>query len=197
MRKTVKRNCKQCSIVYGARLDRANHFCSTRCFGMWQSSNVIGIKNPFYGRKHSEETKEILRKRTPQKYWLGKSRSKETKEKIRLALQGESSSLWKGGISAIPGYAAFHSRRRQIRKLNAEGSHTQKEWLILKSKYNFICPSCFLKEPFIKLTEDHIVPLIDGGTDYIENIQPLCQSCNSKKARKVIKYEHRFAIITS
>lgn len=196
-RKTIKNECKQCGIFYDRRIDRANLFCSIKCYGVWLSLNSLGIKNPFYGKKHSEETKVIFRKRTPNRYWLGKSRSEETKEKLRISLQGENSPLWKGGISALPGYTAFHSRRRQIRKLNAEGSHTQKDWMVLKLRYNFTCPSCGVKEPLIKLTEDHIIPLIGGGTDYIKNIQPLCQSCNSKKGLKIIKYERHPLLITS
>ena len=62
------------------------------------------------------------------------------------------------------------------------------DWELLKKQYNFQCPSCEKKEPNITLSEDHIIPLTKGGSDYIENIQPLCRSCNSIKRQKTIKF---------
>ena len=97
---------------------------------------------------------------------------------------GEKHPRWKGGYEN----KLFHNRKRRILKLNAKGSHTQKEWQELKKKYNFTCPACGKKEPEIRLTEDHIIPLSKGGTDNIDNIQPLCKSCNSKKNNKIINY---------
>ena len=78
-------------------------------------------------------------------------------------------------------------REWRLRKKIA-GFHILEEWELLKKQYGYICPACGRKEPKIKLTEDHIIPLIKGGSNYIENIQPLCKSCNCKKHTKIIKY---------
>ena len=71
------------------------------------------------------------------------------------------------------------NQRRRVRKLGAAGSHTDKEWVNLKTLTGNQCLGCGAKG--IELTEDHIIPLSKGGTDYIDNIQPLCLPCNSRK----------------
>jgi hypothetical protein len=38
------------------------------------------------------------------------------------------------------------------------------------------------------LEADHIVPLTRGGTDDIDNIQPLCGTCNRKKFVSIVDY---------
>lgn len=80
----------------------------------------------------------------------------------------------------------FFEKRRKARKKNGNGNHTIKEWANLKLSYGNLCVFCQKSEPEIKLTEDHIIPLSKGGTDYIGNIQPLCFSCNASKQDKVI-----------
>lgn len=39
-----------------------------------------------------------------------------------------------------------------------------------------------------KLTLDHIVPISVGGLNEIDNLQTLCNSCNSKKSTQTIDY---------
>jgi 5-methylcytosine-specific restriction endonuclease McrA len=82
---------------------------------------------------------------------------------------------------------AANNRRRAL-KYASKSTHTEEEWLELKAFYNFKCLRCGAQEPDIKLTRDHVVPLTQGGSDSIDNVQPLCAHCNSKKNNKHIDY---------
>lgn len=77
---------------------------------------------------------------------------------------------------------------RRAKKKGNGGTHTLKEWNALKERYDYTCLCCKRQEPEIKLTEDHITPLSKGGVNSIDNIQPLCLSCNCSKNDKIIDY---------
>lgn len=81
-----------------------------------------------------------------------------------------------------PEWAQAAKQRRRAREIGAAGHFTEQEWSDLKKKYKNKCAVCKEQK---KLTIDHIVPLSKGGTNYIENIQPLCLSCNSRKGVKI------------
>jgi hypothetical protein len=76
-----------------------------------------------------------------------------------------------------------YRRWQQLRRNG--GSHTELEWSMLKWRQGLRCAKCMRKAP---LTKDHIIPCALGGTDDIENIQGLCQPCNSSKGIKIIDY---------
>ena len=115
---------------------------------------------------------------------FGKHISENHKLAIKEANTGERNWNWKGGYER----KIWWNRHRRVMKKGNGGSHTLVEWQQIKLKYNFTCPSCLKKEPTIKLTLDHVVPLFKGGSDSIDNIQPLCMSCNRKKQIQVIRY---------
>jgi 5-methylcytosine-specific restriction endonuclease McrA len=80
------------------------------------------------------------------------------------------------------------SQRRRARLLAAEGSYTVAEWKALLALYE-ACPKCGRAWDDIPLppgrktpiTVDHIVAVSKQGPNSIENLQPLCYSCNSRK----------------
>lgn len=163
------------------------------------------------GRKHSEETKKKISKKAKERYMngfkhprigkgktdgsfkknhsinLNKKRSKLVCKKLSISKLGEKNPNWKGGRSKDNSY---YSKIDYNRRKNSSGSYSRDEWENLKKEYNYKCPSCGLLEPHIKLTADHIIPVSLEGTSFIDNIQPLCRSCNSRKRTKTIKFKY-------
>jgi 5-methylcytosine-specific restriction endonuclease McrA len=82
----------------------------------------------------------------------------------------------------------FNTNRRHARKSGNGGSHTFEEWEYIKQLHDYRCLRCGKREPEIKLTKDHIMPLALGGHDGVSNLQPLCATCNSAKHTKHIDY---------
>lgn len=76
--------------------------------------------------------------------------------------------------------------RRQLREFLADGCYTDQEWEDLKIKYSNCCPKCGTTEE--RIVADHITPLFRGGSNGIENIQPLCWRCNLAKGLQIIDY---------
>ncbi|MCK9370838.1 HNH endonuclease [Candidatus Dojkabacteria bacterium] len=144
-------------------------------FSKFMLNNKRGVGNK--GKVRTPEQKEKYRQaklKNPTRYWLGK-----------VGFIGDKNPAWKDGRTKKPGYKSFIQRRREFRKSNNGGSHTFTEWENLKAQYNWTCLYCHKSEPEIKLTHDHIIPVSKGGSDNIENIQPLCGSCNSRKYNNI------------
>lgn len=80
----------------------------------------------------------------------------------------------------------FLTRAYHYRKKSAKGNSSFEEIQELKSWFSK-CAYCNQKEA---KTIDHIIPLSRGGTNDIENMIPVCVSCNSKKgAKTLIEYD--------
>ena len=84
-----------------------------------------------------------------------------------------------------PEYTTEIAERRRALKLFNGGNVRYDDFRKLCEDYGNKCLCCG-KET--KLHQDHIIPLTKGGLHRIDNIQPLCKSCNSSKYNKHIDY---------
>lgn len=82
----------------------------------------------------------------------------------------------------------IYTMNRIARLKHSEGSFTSEEWEKLKDNCNYSCLCCGKKEPEIKLSIDHVIPISKGGGNNISNIQPLCLPCNQTKGVKTTDY---------
>jgi 5-methylcytosine-specific restriction endonuclease McrA len=73
----------------------------------------------------------------------------------------------------------------RTKKTLAGGSYTVAEWDNLCRAHEYKCVCCGQQK---SLHPDHVVPVSMGGTSNIDNIQPLCTSCNTRKKDKTIDY---------
>ena len=67
------------------------------------------------------------------------------------------------------------------------GNFTRHDWKFLKELADGKCLCCGKKG---KLTMDHIIPVSQNGSTEIDNIQPLCNSCNAKKGKNTTDYRN-------
>lgn len=85
-----------------------------------------------------------------------------------------------------PSKRSEYYRNYCSKKRGDGGKITSKEWEELCRKYGNKCLCCGRRD--VKLTLDHVIPIKLGGKNIVENAQPLCKSCNSKKNAKHIDY---------
>ena len=117
------------------------------------------------------------------KWCLSKIKYK-TKEEKRLVMLKFGRESYRRHIKT----RLFYYRNLSFKRRNAIGKFTLIEWEKKKKEFGYKCAICgILEEELLNktgmgLTIDHIIPISKKGMNNIENIQPLCKSCNSRKS---------------
>jgi 5-methylcytosine-specific restriction endonuclease McrA len=159
---------------YKSRKDGLQTWCK-KCQKEYSASHLENRKEYTRKWRNNHPNENTMRQREYQRKYQ-KNNLEKVLERIRR---------W---YADNPGKYSQKSSARRARKNHADGKFTSDEWKMLKEKYKYMCLMCKRSEPEIKLVPDHVLPLSRGGKNVIENIQPLCVSCNSKKYTKQIDF---------
>ena len=74
-------------------------------------------------------------------------------------------------------------RITKARRRGAIGNFTAEQWAARCAEFGNKCAHCGTTEA---LEIDHIKPISLGGTNTIDNVQPLCRRCNSSKGARFV-----------
>lgn len=197
--------CSKCGVWKPLQqFSRKLNFYHSHCKECMRAAYAAGPKpdkRAYYARYRAEHAEKIARYRTENKEKFreyAKAYLKRNPEKQREAKRkwgernkAKRSEAYRRWRKNNPEKALQNNIRRRVRLRRAPGSFTLAEWEALKRSYGNVCLCCDLPEGEIKLVPDHVVPLARGGSNYITNIQPLCELCNWRKGPKTLDYRVR------
>lgn len=89
--------------------------------------------------------------------------------------------------SKNPEAMAALSRKYKANRKGATGSHTGKDILFIFNSQRGLCANCnkkLFKSGKNKYHVDHVIALARGGSNWPDNLQCLCPSCNMSKGAK-------------
>lgn len=72
-----------------------------------------------------------------------------------------------------------------VRKLSRKNLSVRKRFFVLK-RDEFACAMCGASGYGVKLEVDHIVPVSEGGSNSLDNLQTLCFPCNRGKKNSLV-----------
>lgn len=151
-------------------------YCSNACVGL----NHKGENNPFWNRKHSDETRKKISENRKGKNIGNKNASGyHHTEEARKRIAEASREMWRlhrdKMLEALPrGEAHIYHKPPELRRHRKQFSPRQRrEWT------GTMCAYCGTTE---HLELDHIIPIFDGGSNHRQNAQTLCRGCNLFKS---------------
>lgn len=156
--------------------------CSDKATKQWQ------IRNQEHVKEHRRERYEDEKNDAYQKWKKWRERKIEKEGEAFLMHEKEiNRKSCRDNREKNRDQRRINNIKRKAIRHGCTEHFTADQWESLCQQHNNVCLSCGEKKP---LTADHVVPLSLGGSDIIDNIQPLCGSCNSRKRTKTIDYRH-------
>ena len=175
-RTTANGTCRLCSNRMAGRAHKANPEKTKANSRAWKGRNKDKIAA--YALAEKQRDPERVRQRSLR--W-----SRKNAEYLRayylVNTEAIKARIRQWAIDNPERYRSFQ-RNRRARQAAAEGSHTgvQIKALLVRQRGRCVYCSASIGK---KYHADHIVPLVDGGSNWISNIQLTCPPCNMRKNR--------------
>ena len=163
--------CKVCNRQFEAR-----HFnekcCSDECRKIARSIAVRKYKDTDKGKK---------------------SRSRWYDSPARVACEKRYTSKPKSRALSVKRVRNYENRNPEKKKaLDREYGYRSRGYnagtfdrVAVAEKFNKMGGACVMCGSVDRIEVDHIIPLSKGGTNHIDNLQPLCKRCNSAKGNRI------------
>jgi len=137
-----------------------------------------------YSRKYNQ-TRDREAKNLYLKEWKAKNRDKVLADKKQWDAANKEH-IYKYNrryATQNPEVKVASEAKRRALKLKSGGSYTSQDIKNMLSLQGNKCNAC--KIDLVKYHVDHVIPLSRGGTNYPDNLQILCVSCNCRKSSKL------------
>lgn len=97
------------------------------------------------------------------------------------------------GAKAKWGKTIEGTRSQRLANARKVACHSELEWMAMQAIFG-CCVRCGRSNSELEggiCCKDHVKPISAGGSDGIENIQPLCRECNASKGGEVVDYRDK------
>ena len=129
-------------------------------------------KRTEYNRARWEKIKDDPQMVAYRKEWVSKNRDR---------LQEYSRSYYRNNRILM----LHHRSNQKARERGYEGILSLDDWKLVLSLTDGQCIAC---EENAADSIDHVLPLVKGGMNTVQNIQPMCIKCNLKKGTRLVDF---------
>lgn len=197
----VPYECEYCHIIFYGKRSAHSRFCNGTCFGKWMSENCIGEDNPFFGKHHSDETKQLISdsQTGDDNYWrksgetnhaaiaamtkkrMGMDRTEEERIKISCTLRNISIDEFDGFVSG------------ERKKFVASSAYIKWRTSVFE-RDDYTCQECSNRGGHLNV--HHLLPYKDYPDEQFSlnmmNGITLCRKCHEKTFGKEYEYFNEY-----
>lgn len=135
-------------------------------------------ENPNKSKEYYENNKENFKKHNNEYYKNNKDFIQKQNKKWREENPGKVKECQKQWLNLNRDRHNISGQRYRAAKRKLPNNLTEKQWNVIKSKFDNKCAYCGQVLP---LEQEHFIPLSKGGEYTLNNIIPSCKSCNCSK----------------